>query len=141
EADGAARDRQRRDEHHLKDEQESHQRSDTERLVRFAQVDVWSAAAWQRRTELRVDEAVAQREQRAGEPRVEDVRSAHRLEHEGDRQERPDADHHEDIRRGRLQEAETAIEFAAYHGWRAATSLRASPRSPTSGLRASACAA
>jgi hypothetical protein len=36
EAHGAARDRERRDEQHLKDEQESHQRSDAERLVRFA---------------------------------------------------------------------------------------------------------
>ena len=107
-ADRAAGDRQRRDENRLEDEQEAHQPAEAERLERLAQVQVAPAAAGQRGAELRVDEAVGQREHEAGDPRVEDVRPVHRRDHERNGQERPDADHADDVGGRRLQQAHRA---------------------------------
>ena len=108
EADGAAGHRQRRDQDRLEDEQERHQAAEAERLERFAQVEIAAAAARQRRAELRVDEAVGEREDEAGDPRVDDVRAVHRRDHERDGQERPDADHGDDVGGGGLQQAHAA---------------------------------
>ena len=119
EADRAAGDRQRRDEDGLEDEEEAHQPAEAERLERLAQVEIAAAAARQRGAELRVDEAVGERQHRARDPRVEDVRPVHRLDHERDGEERPDADHADDVGGGGLQQAHAAVEVGA----------------PTSGIR------
>jgi hypothetical protein len=137
ESDRPARNRQRRHEHHLKDEDERHQPPEPERPIRFAKVDVRAAAARQRRAELRVHEAVAQREHRAKRPGVEDVRPVHCRHHERDREKRADAHHADDVRRRGLQQAEAAIE-PHHSGDRAATRRAAISRLGTSGFDASA---
>jgi len=73
-----------------------------ERPVRLAQVDVGTAAAGERGAQFRVHQPVAQREDRANAPGVDDVRPVHRCDHERNRQEGADADHADDVRRGGL---------------------------------------
>ena len=68
EADGAAGDRQRCHQDDLEDEQERHQTTEPEGLEGLPEVEIGAAAAWQRRAELRVDEAIGQREDRSHHP-------------------------------------------------------------------------
>ncbi len=108
EADGAAGDRERRDQNRLEDEEKRHQLAEAERLERLAQVEIAAAAAGQRGAELRVDEAVGQREHEAGDPRVDDVRPVHGRDHERNGEEGADADHGDDVGGRRLQQAHRA---------------------------------
>ena len=117
EAHRAAGDRQRRDQHGLEDEQERHQPAEAERLERLAQVEIAAAAAGQRRAELRVDQAVGEREHQAGDPGVDDVRAVHGRDHERDGQERPDADHADDVGGGGLQQAHPRREGVGRGAW------------------------
>ena len=152
EADGAAGDRQRRDEDGLEDEHEGHQPAEPERLEGLAQIEVRAAAAGQRGAELGVDQPVAQRQQRPHHPRVDDVRAVHRRDHERDGQERSDADHADDVGGGGLEQAHSALErrrtgSGRWHVCRVAhaisfeTMAAAVRSSATSGFSASAATA
>ena len=105
EADRAAGDRERRDQDRLEDEEERHQAAEAERLERFAQIEIAAAAAGQRRAELRVDEAVGEREDEAGDPGIDDVRAVHGGDHERNGQERADPNHRNDVGGRGLQQA------------------------------------
>ena len=84
------------------------QAGDLEGLVGLAQVEIRPSAARKRRAEMRVHQAVGEGEDGARDPRVEDVRSAHRRDHEWDHQERPDPDHADDVGGGGGQKAHAA---------------------------------
>src|SRR6185295_20018053 len=104
---------------------------------RFAKVDVGAAASGECRAQLRVDETVAEREDGAERPCVEDVRPVHRRHHERNGENRPDADHPDDVRGGGLQQAHAAVE-RHHRGERSAIRRSAVAVSGTRGFAASA---
>ncbi len=93
ESDVARREVERRDEDRLPDEEEAEHPADAACAEAAAQVGVRAARDGVRRAELRPDEPVAGRKERACEPADERERPMERPEHQRNRDERPDADH------------------------------------------------
>ncbi len=104
-ADRAASHRQRRDENGLEDEQKAHQPAETEGLERLPEVQISPTAPGQRGAELRVHQAVGEREHEPRQPRVEHVRAVHGRDHERNGQEGPDAHHADHVGGRRFEQA------------------------------------
>ena len=105
-------------EERLPDIEERHQPAPALRAIGFAQEDVAAARMRNSRAQFRPDTTVEEREQGARQPGDQALRSAHRLHHERNHHERPDAHHESDVEGGRFEQPEAAFEVFGLSGCR-----------------------
>jgi hypothetical protein len=96
-------------------EEKAHQPAGALRTVGLAQILIRAAGARHGSAQFGPHESVADGDHRANSPADGGLGTAHRFQHEGNRQERADADHIEDVDGGGIPEADLAF-FAEFVG-------------------------
>ena len=134
-ADDAGRHDQGNGQQHRPDEKERHQFPGAV-LEGLAKIDVSTARARHRRAEFGPDHAVACRQDRAGDPADQRLRTAHHGDHQRNGDERPDAAHLRHVDRSAGEQADRTMEafaarriggFGGLHVWLVVPDGRSSP--------------
>src|SRR6058998_3033016 len=111
ETDTTRRDGKWRAEGQLPDEKERHQFSEPCRIVNRLQIPVRTAGGRQSRPQFRPHEPIANDEERSKDPADHGLRSSHRSDDEGNRNEGSDADHRDHVERNRAGKTNSPNQF------------------------------
>ena len=95
--------------HGLPQEQETHEAAEALRIVYLKKILIAAARPRHRSTEFGPYQTVADRDDRTDNPPDHRLRSAHRLQYERNSNERPDADHRENIDHRRRAKTESTF--------------------------------
>ena len=104
-------DGQWRAERQLPDEKERHQLPQPRRIINRFQISVRAAGSWQRRPEFSPHESITDDEQRPEDPAEHGLRTSHRSDDKGNRDERSDTDHCDHVERNRAGKTNPPDQF------------------------------